>query len=424
MLTAVVGVNWGDEGKGRMVDLLSRDYDMVVRYQGGNNAGHTVVNGFGKFALNLIPCGIFREGVVNVLGTGMVVDLEHLWDEITRLRERGVNITPENLKLSEKAIVCLPYHRQLDILEENRLGKNEQGSTRRGIAPVYSDKYHRKALRAGDILRGGTLSGKAETILGFKNALMRGYGAPEISLGETLNWLSEYGGKLAEFITDTELLLEDSSRNGKNILLEAQLGTLRDIDFGIYPYTTSSTTLAAYGPIGAGIPGRRLDKVVGVMKAYSSSVGGGPFTVEYSGEASERLREAGGEYGAATGRPRRVGPFDCVASRFGVRMQGADTLALTKFDVLSYMDELPVCVAYDIGGKRVTEFPVGDELEAARPIYEYLPGFKADISKCRKPEDLPRAALDYIEFLEAAVKCPIEYVSVGPGRDDYLVMGR
>ncbi|MDR2357509.1 MAG: adenylosuccinate synthase [Oscillospiraceae bacterium] len=423
MIAAVVGVNWGDEGKGRMVDLLCADYDIVARYQGGNNAGHTVVNDMGKFALNLIPCGIFRAGVMNVLGTGMVIDLEHLWSEIEALRARGVAVTRENLKISEKAVICLPYHRTLDELEEDRLGDGKQGSTRRGIAPAYSDKYHRKALRVGDALRPDTLRGKLEPVVGFKNLLLSSYGAYYVSAGECASWLEYYGERLAPFADNTEEYLEKAAACGKNIMLEAQLGTLRDIDFGIYPYTTSSTTLAAFGPIGAGIPGRRLDRVIGVIKAYSSSVGAGPFVAEWSGSEADAFREISGEYGAATGRPRRVGPFDCVASRFGVRMQGADTLALTKFDVLSYMEKIPVCVAYDIGGERVTEFPTGDDLEAAKPIYEYLPGFKTDISGCRDAAQLPKEALNYIRFIESAVGARIQYVSVGPGRGDYIEMG-
>jgi len=422
MITAVVGINWGDEGKGRMVDLLSRDYDIVARYQGGNNAGHTVVNDLGKSVLNLIPCGIFRPGVLNICATGMVIDLEHLWNEITALQARGVSISPDNLKISEKAIICMPYHRLLDGLEEDRLGAGAQGSTRRGIAPVYSDKYHRKALRVEDLTKLETLRGKVETILGFKNKLIEGYGAAAITADETIEWLMKYANLLAPYFANTEDLLEAAAKNGKRIMLEAQLGTLRDIDFGIYPYTTSSTTLASFAPIGAGIPGRRLDSVIGVIKAYSSSVGGGPFTVEWLGEDGDRLREISGEYGAATGRPRRVGPFDCVASRFGVRMQGATALALTKFDILSYMDQIPVCVAYDIGGRRVTDFPSGDDLEAAAPIYEYLPGFKTDISKCRSPGQLPKEAMDYIRFIEKNVECKITYVSVGPHRDDYLLL--
>jgi adenylosuccinate synthase len=265
MVTAVVGVNWGDEGKGRMVDLLCADYDIVARYQGGNNAGHTVVNDIGKFALNLIPCGIFRKDIVNVLGTGMVIDIEHLWNEIQSLRERGVSVTPENLKVSEKAIICMPYHRTLDELEEDRLGESKQGSTRRGIAPAYADKYYRKALRVTDILHPGTLRGKLEPIVGFKNLLLSSYGAYYVSENECASWLEYYGERLAPFVTNTEGYLEKAASENKNIMLEAQLGTLRDIDFGIYPYTTSSTTLAAFAPLGAGITGRRLDRVIGVM---------------------------------------------------------------------------------------------------------------------------------------------------------------
>jgi adenylosuccinate synthase len=421
MITAVVGVNWGDEGKGRMVDLLSRDYDIVARYQGGNNAGHTVVNDSGKFVLNLIPCGIFRENIVNVLGTGMAIDLQHLWDEIEDLRWRGIKITPENLKISEKAVVCLPYHRRLDILEEDRPG-GAQGSTRRGIAPVYSDKYHRKALRVGDLLRKDTLRAKVEAIAGFKNLLLSGYNAERVSADETLGWLHDFGERLAPFVENTEDYLESAAAAGRRIMLEAQLGTLRDIDFGIYPYTTSSTTLAAFGPIGAGIPGRKLDRVIGVIKAYSSSVGGGPLVSEWGGEEADRFRRLSGEYGAATGRPRRVGPFDCVASCYGVRMQGADSLALTKLDLLSSMDEIPVCTAYEFRGERVTYFPASDVLETAKPVYEYLPGFRTDISQCRRAEELPREAFDYIKFIENAVGARIEYVSVGPHRDDYLTL--
>ena len=420
MLTAIVGVNWGDEGKGRMVDLLGRDYDIIVRYQGGNNAGHTVINDEGKFALNLIPSGIFRKNTVNVLGTGMVIDLKHLAGEIKTLRAQGIEITPDNFKISEKATVCMPYHVKLDELEEDRLGANKQGSTRRGIAPAYSDKYYRKGLRVGDVLKPDTLEAKLETIIEFKNVLLRGYGADEATVGEAIAWLREYGEFLAPFVCNTEEFLEDAAGHQKNILFEAQLGTLRDIDFGIYPYTTSSSALAAFATIGAGIPGRRLDNVIGILKAYSSSVGGGPFTVEMDGQEAEELREAGGEYGAATGRPRRVGAFDAVASRFGVRMQGADAIALTKLDVLSYMEKIPVCVAYDVNGVITDSFPTGDNLAAAKPVFEYLPGFLTDISGCRKAEELPGAALDYVRYLERIVGVRIKYVSVGPKRGDYL----
>ena len=338
MLTAVVGINWGDEGKGRMVDLLSADYDVICRYQGGNNAGHTVVNDKGKFILNLLPSGILRDNTVNVMGNGMVIDIEHLCGEIARLQEKGVKITPEKLKISDKAFICMPYHKQQDILEEDRLAEKKYGSTRRGIAPVYGDKYMKKGIRMGDLLYPGTLQDKVADILEWKNITLKGYGR-EFSLKDIMNWLDEFGKPLLPYITDTTEYLMGAVRDNKNIMFEAQLGALRDIDYGIYPFTTSSQTLAAYAPIGAGIPGVKLDHVIGIMKAYSSCVGEGPFTAELFGEEASKLREAGAEYGAATGRPRRVGGFDIPASAYGVKMQGADVLALTKLDVLSYMED-------------------------------------------------------------------------------------
>ncbi|HEY8420929.1 MAG TPA: adenylosuccinate synthase [Thermoclostridium sp.] len=419
MLTAVVGINWGDEGKGRMVDLLSSDYDVICRYQGGNNAGHTVVNEKGKFILNLLPSGILRDNTVNVMGNGMVIDIEHLCGEIARLKEKGVNITPDKLKISDKAFICMPYHKQQDILEEERLADKKYGSTRRGIAPVYGDKYMKKGIRMGDLLFPETLRDKVAGILEWKNITLQGYGH-EFSLNDVMRWINEFGKPLLPFITDTTEYLMSAVRDNKNIMFEAQLGALRDIDYGIYPFTTSSQTLAAYAPIGAGIPGVKLDQVIGIMKAYSSCVGEGPFTAELFGEEASVLREAGAEYGAATGRPRRVGGFDIPASRYGVKMQGADVLALTKLDVLSYMDKIPVCVAYEIDGERCDSFPTGDRLLKAKPVYEYLDGFKTDISKCRTPGDLPEAALKYIRFIEEAVGCPIKYVSVGPSREDYI----
>jgi len=422
MLTAVVGINWGDEGKGRMVDLLSAEYDVICRYQGGNNAGHTVINDRGKFILNLLPSGILRDNVVNVMGNGMVIDLEHLYGEIASLRSKGVEITPERLKISDKAFICMPYHRQQDILEEERLAEKKYGSTRRGIAPVYGDKYMKKGLRMGDLLFPETLKNKVADIVEWKNITFSGYGQERLSVEAMVEWLKKYGEPLLPYITDTTEFLMSAKDEGKNIMFEAQLGALRDIDFGIYPYTTSSQTLAAYAPIGAGIPGVKLDKVIGIMKAYSTCVGEGPFTAELFGEEAVMLREAGAEYGAATGRPRRVGGFDIPASVYGVKLQGADVLALTKLDVLSYLDRIPVCVAYEIDGVRCEKFPVGDRLLRAKPVYEYLEGFKTNISHCRRPEELPKPALNYIKFLEEAVGCPIEYVSVGPGREDYIRM--
>jgi len=422
MLTAIVGINWGDEGKGRMVDLLSEGYDIICRYQGGNNAGHTVVNDKGKFILNLLPSGILRDNTANVMGNGMVIDLEHLCGEIEKLKEKGITVTPVNLKISDKAFICLPFHKQQDILEEERLGDLKYGSTKRGIAPVYGDKYMKKGLRLLDLLSPETLESKLANIISWKNLTLKSYGGDNLENSVILSWLREYGNKLAPFITDITEYLNESLGAGKKVLFEAQLGALRDIDYGIYPYTTSSQTLAAYAPVGAGIPGKKIDKVIGVMKAYSSCVGEGPFAVEMSGDEASALREAGAEYGAATGRPRRVGAFDVPASKYGVMTQGADEIALTKLDVLSYLDKIPVCAAYEVDGINCNQFPSGDRLTKAKPVFEYLDGFKTDISKCRKTKDLPAAAVNYIRFLEKAVNCPIRYVSVGAGRDEYLEM--
>ena len=419
MLTAVVGINWGDEGKGRMVDLLSADYDIVCRYQGGNNAGHTVINDYGKIVLNLLPSGISREGTVNVMGNGMVIDLEHLVHEIQSLREKGIHIGSDNLKISDKAVICLPWHKMQDIMEEDRLKDKKFGSTRRGIGPVYADKYMKKAIRMGDLFAPDKLPEKVADLTEWKNLTVRGYGHEPVKAEDILAWLHEFGDPIKPYITDVSDYLYDAATAGENIMFEAQLGALRDIEFGNYPYTSSSCTLAGYATIGAGIPGLKLDKTIGIMKAYSSCVGEGPFAVEMFGDEAEALRRAGGEYGAATGRPRRVGAFDIPASRYGVRMHGADCIALTKMDVLSYMDKIPVCVAYDINGEITEKFPVGERLNAAKPVFEYMEGF-GDISGCRKPEDLPKAAMDYIRYLEAAVGCKIKYVSVGAGRDEYV----
>ena len=423
MLTAIVGINWGDEGKGRMVDLLSSDYDVVARYQGGNNAGHTVINHLGKFILNLLPSGILREDVVNVMGNGMVIDLGHLTGEMGRLTAAGISITPANLKISNRATVCLPYHVLQDGLEEDRLAGAKYGSTRRGIAPVYGDKFLKKVFRVGDLFDKDATRARLEGIVEWKNLLIEnGYGAPKLSADELMDWMYTHFESIKDYVCDTGLYLNEAVAEGKNVMFEAQLGALRDIEFGINPYTSSSNTIAAYAPIGAGIPNHKLDKVVGIMKAYSTCVGEGPFTCEMSGAEAEQLREAGGEYGAATGRPRRVGGFDVVASKYGVRMQGADELALTKLDVLSYLDKIPVCVAYEVDGKTVKEFPFGAALDRAKPIYEYMPGWKCDISRCRREADLPEAARSYIQYLQCAVGCKIRYVSVGADRDEYVTL--
>lgn len=421
MLTAIVGINWGDEGKGRMVDLLSSDYDIICRYQGGNNAGHTVINERGKFILNLLPSGILRETTVNVMGNGMVIDIEHLTNEISTLTEKGIKISPDNLKISDKAIICMPYHKMLDIMEEERLADKKFGSTRRGIAPVYADKYMKKGIRMDDLYHMDVLEQKVKDIVEWKNLTITGYGHEPVKADEMMAWLRKYGEVVLPYVTDVSKYLWNASKSGKRIMFEAQLGALRDIEFGIYPYTSSSTTLAGYATIGAGIPGVKLDNTIGIMKAYSTCVGEGPFTVEMFGDEAEALRKAGGEYGAATGRPRRVGPFDVPASREGVILQGADFIALTKMDVLSYLDKIPVCVAYDIDGQITTDFPTGYRLDRAKPVIEYLDGF-GDVSGCRKPEDLPKAALEYIRFIEKAVGCPVKYVSVGAEREEYVQM--
>lgn len=420
MLTSIVGINWGDEGKGRMVDLLSENYDIVCRYQGGNNAGHTIIKDGMKVVLNLLPSGILRDNTVNVLGTGMVIDVKHLFNEVEKLREQGIKITPENLKISDRATICMPYHVLLDGLEEDRLGDAKFGSTRRGIAPVYADKYMKKTFRMGDILHFDYLLKKLPSIIEWKNlTVVGGYKAEPIKVDEIVNWLETYALPFKDYIVNTTEYLSEEIKKGKSIMFEAQLGALRDIDFGIYPYTSSSSTISAYAPIGAGIPGEKLTNVIGIMKAYSTCVGEGPFTAEMFGDEGEALRKAGGEYGAATGRPRRVGAFDVVASRYGVKIQGADTIALTKLDVLSYLDKIPVCVAYEVDGERTTVFPSGDALNKAKPVIEYLEGF-GDVSKCRTWASLPENAKKYVKFIERTVGCRIGYISVGADREEYI----
>ena len=425
MLTGICGINWGDEGKGRMVDLLSENYAVVCRYQGGNNAGHTVVNDKGKFILNLLPSGILRDDVVCVMGPGMVIDLKHLFEEMGRLREGGIKISPKNLKISDKAIITMPYNVLQDVMEEDRLSKatgKPYGSTRRGIAPVYADKYMKKAFRMGELKDLNRLYKRLPDILAWKNMTIKAYGFEPVKTEDMISYFETYGAPLAEYVTDTGIYLNDAVKEGKNIMFEAQLGALRDIDYGIVPYTSSSSTIAAYAPIGAGVPNLKLTNSIGIMKAYSSCVGAGPFTAEYFGEKAERLRTAGGEYGAATGRPRRVGPFDVVASRYGIRCQGADEIALTKLDVLDTYEEIEICTHYELDGKIIDEFPFTDVLDDCKPVFEKVKGWNKDLSKCRKKEDLPQEALDYIRLLEKLCSCRIKYVSVGAERDAYIQM--
>ena len=419
---AIVGINWGDEGKGRMVDLLTNSYDVVVRYQGGGNAGHTVVNEHGKFALHLLPSGIFREGVMNVLGNGVALDPENLWKEIEQITSQGVSITPENLMISDRASLLLPWHRELDGLEEARLADKKFGSTKQGIAPFYADKFAKKTILAGELLYSKHLREHLQDLMEWKNlTLTRVYGAKPVTMEELEAWINVFCNKIKPFIRDTGAYLRQAQQDGKKILFEAQLGALRDLDYGIYPYTTSSNPIAAYAPVGSGLPCVKIDEVVGVVKAYSSCVGEGPFVCEMFGDEAEELRKAGFEYGAKTGRPRRVGPVDVVATRYGVQCQGATNIALTKLDVLSYMDKIPVCAHYRLDGKITDAFPFPSLLNDAEPVVEYLDGWKCDISGVRTWEDLPVQAQKYVLYLEQAIGCHIGYVSVGPERDSIIL---
>ena len=424
MLTAITGINWGDEGKGRMVDLISQEYDIVARYQGGNNAGHTVKNERGKFVLNLLPSGILRPDVVCVMGNGMVIDPHHLDGEINKLREQGISITPANLKISDRATITMPYHVDQDGLEEARLSKTgaQFGSTKRGIAYSYGDKYMKKTLRMGDLVHmDAGVRKRLETIVESKNLTMEKiYGQKPVSVDEMWAWCEKYSKLFAPYICDVGDYLDKADREGKKIMFEAQLGALRDIDFGIFPYTSSSSSNAGYACVGAGIPGSHVDRTVGIVKAYSTCVGEGPFTAEWFGDEAEQLRVAGGEYGASTGRPRRVGPIDLVATRYGCRIQGATEVALTKLDVLSYMKEIPVCTQYEVNGEKTDDFPFTAVIDKAKPVLTTVPGWGCDISGVRKYEDLPQAARDYVEYVEQAIGVHISYVSVGAGRDEII----
>lgn len=419
---AIVGINWGDEGKGRMVDLFTEKYDVVVRYQGGGNAGHTVINEKGKFALHLLPSGIFRDGVMNILGNGVALDPENLWNEIQQVKEGGVELTPDNLMISDRASLLLPWHRDLDQLEELRLADKKYGSTKQGIAPFYSDKYQKKTVMAGELFYPEHLKSHLTDIMEWKNLTLTGvYGAEPYTMEKLEAWLNDYCEKIKPFVKDTGAYLLEAQKAGKNILFEAQLGSLRDLDAGIYPYTTSSNTVAAYAPIGSGCASAKVTDVIGVVKAYSTCVGEGPFVCEMFGDEAEELRQAGFEYGAKTGRPRRVGPIDIVATRYGVEVQAATEIALTKLDVLSYMDKIPVCSHYMLDGKQVDRFPFPVTLNKCEPVIEYMDGWKADISGIRRWEDLPQQARDYVTYIEDAIGCPITYVSVGPERDSIIL---
>lgn len=418
---AIVGINWGDEGKGRIVDLLTSSYDYVIRYQGGGNAGHTVINDRGTFALHLLPSGIFHDGVINILGNGVALDPENLWKEIQEVRAKGISLTPENLKISNRASLLLPWHRDLDALEEKRLADKQYGSTKQGIAPFYSDKYQKKTVLAGEMANPEHFRAHLKELLEWKNLTLTGvYGSEPYTMERLEQWIHDFCEPVRSFVCDTGALLKNAKKQGKSMLMEAQLGALRDLDYGIYPYTTSSNTTAAYAPIGSGLPSLQLTDVIGVVKAYSTCVGEGPFVCEMFGEEADKLREAGKEYGAKTGRPRRVGPIDLVATRYGVEVQAATKIALTKLDVLSTMKEIPVCVRYRLDGEETDEFPFPTDLDRAEPVVEKVPGWECDISGIRRWEDLPQAARNYVCMIEDAIGCPITYVSVGAERDSII----
>ena len=419
---AVVGINWGDEGKGRMVDLVSNDYQVVVRYQGGGNAGHTVINDYGKFALHLLPSGIFRKDTINILGNGVALDPENLMKEVEDVRAKGVAITPENLKISDRASLLLPWHRDLDGLEEARLADKKYGSTKQGIAPFYSDKYSKKTILAGELFYPEELLEHLKDLMEWKNlTIEKVYGAKPVTMDDLKAWLDEYCEKIKPFVADTGEILKQAVKDGKKIMFEAQLGALRDLDYGIIPYTTSSNTLASYAPVGSGLPSAKVDTVIGVVKAYATCVGEGPFVCEMFGDEAEELRKAGNEYGAKTGRPRRVGSLDLVATRYGIEVQAATAIALTKLDVLSYMDKIPVTTHYELNGKKIDRFPFPVALKSCKPVIEYVDGWKCDISKARSWNDLPKAAQDYVLFVEKEIGCPIKYISVGPEREAIII---
>lgn len=418
----VVGANWGDEGKGRMVDYLAQDADFVVRFQGGNNAGHTVVNEFGTFKLHLLPSGVFNPKVTNILGPGMVIDLQGLAEELEDLASQGIRPT---VKVSERATICFPFHRMEDAWEEERLGNEAYGSTRRGIAPAYGDRTVKKAIQVGELLYPERFEARLRQIVAWKQLKAERFYLQEksFSFDEIMNWAQTWGEIVKPFITDTSALLDDAARAGKKILFEAQLGTLRDLNFGIYPYTTSSCALAAYAPVGGGLFGHAIDEVMAVVKAFSTCVGEGPFVTRMEVDEGDELRETALEYGAATGRPRTIGHFDALATRYGVWAQGATAVALTKLDSISGRKTLKICTDYTYRGEPVGRFPLNAVLDEAEPVYEEVPGWEEDITGVRRFEDLPAAAQAYVERIEELIECPIRFVSVGPERDALIIRG-
>ena len=422
MVRAIVGANWGDEGKGKITDMLAETSDIIVRFQGGSNAGHTIINNYGKFALHLLPSGVFYGHTTSIIGNGVALNIPYLIKEINSLVEQGV--PKPKVLVSDRAQIIMPYHIKFDEYEEERLGKNSFGSTKSGIAPFYSDKYAKIGFQVSELFDDEILRDKLERVCIQKDVILEHlYHKPAIDKEELMNTLHEYRDMVAPYVCDTALFIQEALKDGKTVLLEGQLGTLKDPDFGIYPMVTSSSTLAAYGAIGAGIPPYEIKDIIAVVKAYSSAVGAGEFVSEIFGEEADELRRRGGdggEYGATTGRPRRMGWFDAVASRYGVRMQGATQVSLTVLDVLGYLDELPICVGYEIDGKITRDFPVTAELKKAKPVYEKLPGWKCEIKGIREYNELPENCRKYIEFIEKELGVPVTMVSNGPGRKDII----
>lgn len=423
MIKAIVGANWGDEGKGKITDVIAAQSDIVIRFQGGSNAGHTIINNYGKFALHQLPSGIFYDHTTSIIGNGVALSVENFIKELSSLEER--NVPKPNILISDRAQIVMPYHIELDTLEEARLSENSFGSTKSGIAPFYSDKYAKIGFQISELYDDETeLKNKIERVLAVKNTLYEHlYHQPPLKVDDVFNKLMEYKELIAPYVTDTFEYLYEAVKEGKNILLEGQLGALKDPDFGIYPMVTSSSTLAGYGAVGAGLPPYEIKEIIAVVKAYSSAVGSGEFVSEIFGEEADELRRRGGdggEFGATTGRPRRMGWLDLVASRYGCRVQGATTVAFAVLDVLGYLDEIPVCVAYELDGKRIDYFPSTAQLKRCKPILETLPGWKCDIRGIKKYEDLPENCRKYIEFAEKEIGVPFGMISNGPSRDDII----
>ena len=422
MVKAVVGANWGDEGKGKITDMLAEEADFIVRFQGGANAGHTIVNDYGKFALHTLPSGVFYSHTTNVIGNGVALNIPVLFNEVKSITDKGV--PQPRIAVSDRAQIVMPYHIKFDEYEEERLGKASFGSTKSGIAPFYSDKYAKIGFQVSELFDDELLKEKIPRVCAQKNVILEHlYKKPPIDETELLETLHSYRDMVAPFVSDVSSLLGQAIKDKKTILLEGQLGTLKDPDHGIYPMVTSSSTLAAYGAIGAGIPPYEIQQIITVVKAYSSAVGAGAFVSEIFGDEADELRRRGGdggEFGATTGRPRRMGWFDCVASKYGCRLQGTTDVAFTVLDVLGYLDEIPVCTGYEIDGEVTTDFPVTSKLEKAKPVLEKLPGWKSDIRGIKTYEELPENCRKYIEFVEERIGYPITFVSNGPGRHDFI----